>query len=71
MHLPLYVCFNPYFPNPADAAAERNRLEEKLKYSNSRISGIYLQVSRPSGPQVTQIPEYCRACASRGPQPAR
>ena len=50
-HLPLYVCYNPYFPDNADLAAERHRLEQKLKHGNGLITGIYLQVSRP--------PLYC------------
>ena len=44
-HLPLYVCFNPYFPDPTDAAAERQRLEQKLKHGVRLVTGMYLQVS--------------------------
>ncbi|MCJ1354265.1 MAG: hypothetical protein MMC33_004252 [Icmadophila ericetorum] len=42
-HLPLYVCFNPYFPDDADLAAERHRLKQKLEQGTGLITGIYLQ----------------------------
>ena len=44
-HVPLYVCFNPYFPDQPDLAAERRRLKQKLEQGGSLITGIYLQVS--------------------------
>ena len=46
--LPLYVCFNPYFPETADLSCERRRLEQKLKNGSSLIRGIYLQVACPA-----------------------
>ena len=42
--LPLYACFNPYFPDEGDLAAEKRRLEQKLRHSGSLVKGIYLQV---------------------------
>ena len=46
--LPLYVCFNPYFPDKADLLCERRRLEEKLKNGSGLVRGIYLQVACPA-----------------------
>lgn len=43
-HLPIYICFNPYFPEKEDRAAEKRRLEEKLERGGSLVRGIYLQV---------------------------
>jgi hypothetical protein len=45
--LPLYVCFNPYFPDKTDLSGERRRLEEKLKHGSGLVKGIYLQVACP------------------------
>jgi len=42
-HLPLFVCFNPYFPDKADLAAEKQRFQQKMSDGNSLITGIYLQ----------------------------
>lgn len=46
--LPLYVCFNPYFPDKADLSCERRRLEEKLRNGSCLVRGIYLQVACPA-----------------------
>jgi hypothetical protein len=39
---PLYVAFNPYFPNSVDAAEERQRLAGKL--ATGLVCGVYLQM---------------------------
>ena len=46
--VPLYVCFNPYFPDKADLSCERRRLEGKLKVGSGLVRGIYLQVACPA-----------------------
>ena len=48
--LPLYACFNPYFPDEGDLAAEKQRLEQKLRHSGSLVKGIYLQVDHLPAP---------------------
>ena len=52
--LPLYACFNPYFPDKGDLAAEKQRLEQKLRHSGSLVKGIYLQVDHLPAIQCSQ-----------------
>ena len=60
--LPLYACFNPYFPDEGDLAAEKQRLEQKLRHSGSLVKGIYLQVDHLSTPFHAASAPYHTMC---------
>ena len=65
--LPLYACFNPYFPDEGDLAAEKQRLEQKLRHSGSLIKGIYLQVDDLSALSCSQRASPWRYNVKAGP----
>jgi hypothetical protein len=57
---PIFVAFNPYLPDPADAEQERLRLCQKLQ--TGLPAGVYLQVQtclQRTIPIYLQVPAFC------------